>query len=192
MLSGWWDDVGVVRRGDFPLVVPSLDDERQDRMSYMAGCAFIASHLAARMGHNHVGRWRTSVLHPHRQGGVPEEASMDRLVEQLDLVAAMCVHAIDIYERRIIVKEIAERLPIVRIPRRCPFGSEVTDDPAVDLPVTQRSPSRPRTNDAGRASDCVPASRRQLASGRPPLSDRTEALNAAARAPTAMPRSVIP
>jgi hypothetical protein len=78
-------------------------------MSYLVGCPFIASQLAARMGHNHVCRWRTSVLHPHRQGGVPEEASMDRLGKPLDLVAAMCVHAIDIYERRIIVKEIAKR-----------------------------------------------------------------------------------
>jgi hypothetical protein len=35
---------------------------------------------------------------------------MDHLVVPLDLVAAMCAHSIDIYERRIIVKEIAERL----------------------------------------------------------------------------------
>jgi hypothetical protein len=69
-------------------------------------------------------------------GGVPEEASMDRLGRPLDLMAAVCVHAIDIYERRIIVKEIAERLHIVRIPRRRPFRSKVTDDPTMDLPVT--------------------------------------------------------
>jgi hypothetical protein len=62
------------------------------------------------MGHDHVGRWRTSVLHPHRQGGVPEEASMEGLGEPVDLVAAMCVPAIDIYERRISLEEIAERL----------------------------------------------------------------------------------
>ena len=70
------------------------------------------------------------------QGRVPEEASMDHLVVPLDLVAAMCVHSIDIYERRIIVKEIAERLHIVRIPRRRPFRGKVADDPAVDLPIT--------------------------------------------------------
>jgi len=38
---------------------------------------------------------------------------MDHLVVPLDLVAATCVHSIDIYERRIIVKEIARLTDLI-------------------------------------------------------------------------------